>query len=267
MNPYDDSGCVWVRGVFLKYGHLVRHLHVRRREILDAVCVTRACVELKTLRVREVEPVLQVPEHEWMYGLSAEEQAEMAEIRWNDAMGGVVDSLTFQQAFEPRSLNLVKTSLAQMEVDWEVTREFWKLLKDNQGLRVLRLDESLKRFMDVVSSEYFIEALASLKDLTDLENDFVQVDLAAVLQAVLDLRRHAKSTDPYGLFSFTQSTRWLTHFELNKTTSCQELLQFLRDTSNVESLSIYSPARTAPCSTLTTPSDERQSYSTPETAD
>ncbi|KAG0043591.1 hypothetical protein BGZ89_006388, partial [Linnemannia elongata] len=107
--------------------------------------------------------------HEWMYNLSAEEQVEMTEVRWKDAMEGVVDSLNFQQAFKPRSLDLSMTTLAQMEVDWEVTREFWMLLRENQGLQVLRLDESLKGFMSVVSSEYFMETLAPLKDLELLQ--------------------------------------------------------------------------------------------------
>ncbi|KAG0065721.1 hypothetical protein BGZ90_001684 [Linnemannia elongata] len=194
MDPNDNSGSDWLRRVFLKYGHLIQHLHVRRREILDAVCVTRTCVELKSFRVGKVDPVgLQLLEHEWMYNLSAEEQVEMTEARWKDAMEGVVDSLNFKQAFKPRSLDLSMTTLAQMEVDWEVTREFWMLLRENRGLQVLRLDESLKGFMSVVSSEYFMETLAPLKDLVDLENDFVQVDLAAVLQAVPDLRRYAKA--------------------------------------------------------------------------
>lgn len=64
-----------------------------------------------------------------------------------DAMGDIVNSLTFQPAFESRRLDLSMTTLAQMEVDRE---------------------------------NYF----------------FVRVDLAAVQQAVLDLRRYAKSTDP-----------------------------------------------------------------------
>ncbi|KAF9324661.1 hypothetical protein BGZ91_002826 [Linnemannia elongata] len=241
MDPNDNSGSDWLRRVFLKYGHLIQHLHVRRREILDAVCVTRTCVELKTFRVGKVDPVgLQLLEHEWMYNLSAEEQVEMTEIRWKGAMEGVVDSLNFKQAFKPRSLDLSMTTLAQMEVDWEVTREFWMLLRENRGLQVLRLDESLKGFMSVVSSEYFMETLAPLKDLVDLENDFVQVDLAAVLQAVPDLRRYAKFTNPFGSFSLTQPVRRLIHVELNKSTSCEELLQFLRNSPNLESLSIHS---------------------------
>ena len=44
MDPNDGSGGDWVRGVFLKYGHLIQNLRVRRREVLDAVCVTRTCV-------------------------------------------------------------------------------------------------------------------------------------------------------------------------------------------------------------------------------
>ncbi|OAQ35794.1 hypothetical protein K457DRAFT_27449 [Linnemannia elongata AG-77] len=82
MDPNDNSGSDWLRKVFLKYGHLIQHLHVRRREILDAVSVTRTCVELKSFRVGKVEPVgLQLLEHEWMYNLSAEEQVKMTEVR------------------------------------------------------------------------------------------------------------------------------------------------------------------------------------------
>ncbi|KAF9540492.1 hypothetical protein EC957_004065 [Mortierella hygrophila] len=118
MDSNDVSGGDWVRGVFLKYGHLVQHLHVRRREVLDAVCVTRACAELKTFRVGKIEPVrLRLLEHEWMYDLSEEEQVEMAEIRWKNAMEGGIDGLTFRHAFNPRVLDLSKTTLAQMEVN------------------------------------------------------------------------------------------------------------------------------------------------------
>ncbi|KAF9151610.1 hypothetical protein BG015_006438 [Linnemannia schmuckeri] len=247
MDPSDGSGGEWARGVFLKYGHLVQDLRIQRREVLDAVCCTQACTMLKTLKFGKMEPVgLQELEHEWMYDLSPEEQTEMAEIRWQDAMEGIVDSVTFQQAFEPRSLDLSKTTLAQMEVDWEVTRGFWMLLKKNKGLQVLRLDESLALFMDLVSDEYFIETLRSLWELRDLENDFVQVELAAVMQALPDLRRYAKFTDPCGPLSLTEPVRRLTHVEVNRSISCQELSQFLKNAPNLESLSIQSLNHAAP---------------------
>ncbi|KAF8944617.1 hypothetical protein BGZ47_003987 [Haplosporangium gracile] len=239
MDPSDGSGVEWARRVFLKYGHLVQNLRIRRREILDAMCCTQACTMLKTLRIGKIKPGgFQELEHEWMYDLSPEEQAEMAGIRWQDAMEGIVDSVTFQQVFEPRSLDLSKITLAQMEVDWEVTRGFWMLLKENRDLQVLRLDESLTLFMDLVSSEYFIEILRSLRELRELENDFVQVELAAIMQAVPKLRRYVNLTDPCGPLSLTEPAQRLIHVELNRSTPCQELFQFLRNAPNLESLSI-----------------------------
>lgn len=173
-----------------------------------------------------------------MYDLSPEEQLEMVEVRWQDAMESIVDNVTFQQAFEPRSLDLQLITLAQQEVDWEMTREFWKLLRENRGLQVLRLDESLGMFMDHVSDEYFVETLRSLNELTDLENNLVHIDLAVVLEVLPGLKRYAKSTDPCGPLSLTQSGRHLTHVELKTSATCQEILQFLKDAPNLVSLSI-----------------------------
>ncbi|KAG0288355.1 hypothetical protein BGZ96_007859 [Linnemannia gamsii] len=239
MNPSDSSGGEWARGVFLKYGHLIQHLHITRREVLDAVCGMHACTLLKTLKVGKMEPTgFQELEHEWMYDLSPEEQQEMVEVRWTDAMGNIVDSITFQQAFVPRSQDLRMVTLAQQEVDWEVTKEFWRLLRENWGLQVLRLDESLGMFMDHVSSEYFVETLRLLEDLTDLENDFVDIDLAVVLEVLPGLKRYTKFTNLYDPLSLTQPARRLTHVELKTSATCHKLLQFLKDAPNLVSLSI-----------------------------
>lgn len=57
MDPSDCSGSEWARGVFLKYGHLVQHLRITRREVLDAVCGMNACTLLKTLKIGILEPI------------------------------------------------------------------------------------------------------------------------------------------------------------------------------------------------------------------
>ncbi|KAG0273445.1 hypothetical protein BGZ95_010739 [Linnemannia exigua] len=146
--------------------------------------------------------------------------------------------------------------LQEVEHEWMYDfsqEEQLEIVEKNTGLRVLRLDESLAEFMDIVTEEYFFETLASLPELVVLENDLVVVDMAVVLDRVPTLTRYAKLSDPISALSLshTQVALKLTQVELKARPTCWELFKFLRDVPNLDSLRILGLAHVndqQPCS-------------------
>ncbi|KAG0365024.1 hypothetical protein BGX24_004303, partial [Mortierella sp. AD032] len=151
-----------------------------------------------------------------------------------------------------RKLDLSKT-LVQQEVGWKVTRNFWIMLRSNTGSRVLRLDESLSEFMDIVTEEYFFETLAFLPKLVVLENDFIMVGIEVVLDSILTLKRYVKLSDPIATLSLlhAQTALQLTQVALKARLTCWEFFNFLRNAPNLDYLRILELAHVnsqQPCS-------------------
>jgi hypothetical protein len=89
LDNFYEGGSTWLMAVFGRYRYLVRELRVQRREILDVVAGTQCCLQLWVLRIGKMQPLRsQAIEYEWMFDLSQEEQLEMVELRWQDAMEG-----------------------------------------------------------------------------------------------------------------------------------------------------------------------------------
>ncbi|KAF9929293.1 hypothetical protein FBU30_001723 [Linnemannia zychae] len=188
-SPPEGKGKNWIFALFAKYGHHIRHLHIRWRIILDAAGSGRNCTRLQSLSI-----------HDMTKARTSDEQAEDARL-WTlefnsrsaadracpGAVGPILSS-EFDGVFEPAPVHL--RSLAQQNQDWITHQKFWLLVRQNPGLHTLRSHWSLLELACVKNTEFFYETLALLPNIREIDNQIVCVDFGRFLDQVPNLRRY-----------------------------------------------------------------------------
>ncbi|KAH7044419.1 hypothetical protein BKA57DRAFT_440512 [Linnemannia elongata] len=223
----------YIRGVFVKYGSHIRHLCLHWRTTLDAACIGNHCSGLQSLRVAHIRhSQIQQPEYEWMEDLDREEQDEMIALRWELAMEDLTGC-----PFLTRKMPFGRT-LAQQELDWSTSKHFWTFIRNNRQLQSLYLHKSLGEFMEDVSLPYLVDTLASLKDLTLLENNYVAIDLDHIFGRLLVLEKYSTAFSPSGSNALIQPSLQLRYARFLNVCTYRELLRILSHAPNLESLSV-----------------------------
>ncbi|KAK3818226.1 MAG: hypothetical protein JOS17DRAFT_757391 [Linnemannia elongata] len=223
----------YIRDAFVKNGSHIRHLWLHWRITFDAACIGNHCSDLWSLHVAHIRhSPIQRPEYEWMEDLDREEQDEMIALRWEIAME---DSSVCP--FPTRRGPFGRT-LAQQELDWSTSKHFWTFIRNNRQLQSLYLHKSLGEFMEDVSMPYLVDTLASLKDLTLLENNYVAIDLERVFGRLVALEKYRTAFSPTGSGASTQPSLQLRDAGFLDSCTYRELLQILSCAPNLESLSV-----------------------------
>ncbi|KAF9126180.1 hypothetical protein BGW39_006813 [Mortierella sp. 14UC] len=196
MSDYDSEETIgkgkderWIRAVFAKHGHLVRHFSVSWMVLIDfaydvgtftqlhSIAPTLIGVKLSKRAKTNWRQRMDVTEAEG--GLSYE-----AHVR--EGAQGTLLSPSFAGALTP-ALSEWRT-VHEQEQDWETMQKFLLLVVHNPGLRRLYLDMTLKNLAIIQDIECFYRILRMVPELTTLENNFLAVDLNRILESAPNLR-------------------------------------------------------------------------------
>ncbi|KAG0273197.1 hypothetical protein BGZ95_010983 [Linnemannia exigua] len=226
-----------IRNLFVKHGCHIRHLRLHWRTTLDAACSGMHCSGLRSLRIGRIRhPQIQQPEHDWMADLDRQEQDEMTTLRWEIAMSDI-STVASSLPFPTRKAALGRT-LAQQELDWSTSKHFWTFLRNNRQLKSLCLNKSLDEFLEDVSVPYLVDTLASLKDLSELENNYIAIDLDQILGRVSNLKRYNSMFSPTGSGVSNQTSLQLRSAGFLGVCAYREFLRILSRAPNLEFLSV-----------------------------
>ncbi|KAG0366666.1 hypothetical protein BGX24_003589 [Mortierella sp. AD032] len=161
--------------IFRKYGHHIRELTISWKVIISAALMEGACSQLVSLTI---------------YTLNSETKRDILEKR------GVPDGRSYvvNQPGHPMLSPILEggvmkdmwsngRSERQQQMDWIVTQQYWLLVRQNQGLRVLEL-KRMPQWMGGLSQEaFFYETVRLLDRLVDVTMDDFEVDLNRLLIA------------------------------------------------------------------------------------
>ncbi|KAF9121824.1 hypothetical protein BGW39_010231 [Mortierella sp. 14UC] len=235
LGHHDSNNSI--RNAFVKHGSHIRHLRLHWRTTLDAVCIGNHCSGLRSFHIGRIRhSQIQQSEHDWMEDMDKEEQDEMTALRWELAMSDI--SITaYSPAFLTRKPAFGRT-LAQQELDWSTSKHFWIFLRNNHQLKNLCLDKSLGEFMEDVSLPYLVDTLASLKNLSALENNYIFIDLDQVLDRLSKLERYNTAFSPSGCGVTNRPSSQLRSAGFLGVCVHRELLGILSRAPNLESLTL-----------------------------
>ncbi|KAG0275660.1 hypothetical protein BGZ95_008529 [Linnemannia exigua] len=178
----------WLRTVFTKHGHLIRHLTIHWIPTLDAVGLSNTCTRLLSLSIRNTQR-----------SVSDEEK----EHRSNMCDRGFVDAdqeederllrLPDEYSLSPLLGNALhpskdwRRSDKKHRQDWMSGQRFWMLVLNNPRLRKLVIGRHLKDLCGVRSVDILNDIIAGLHSLTTLENTFYNESLETTLTRNLAL--------------------------------------------------------------------------------
>ncbi|KAG0201156.1 hypothetical protein BGX33_010496 [Mortierella sp. NVP41] len=180
----------WIRAIFTKYGHHVRHFCVSWTVLIncafDVGTFTRLCSVSPTM-VGMSSTVRQRLELMDRMNLSGLDGATTYAARMLVAAEGAQLSPLLAGAFKPVFADW-RTVLEQQQ-DWETMQKLWLLIiHNNPGLRRLELSRTLRRLADVQDVECLYRILQNLPELTSFTNEYLPVVLDRLLDSCSNLR-------------------------------------------------------------------------------
>lgn len=181
----------WIFALFAKYGHYIRHLHIRWKVVLDAAGFGNNCTQLRSLCIYDMNDVrtsVEAAEDARLWTHPSQGGGRAAIDRARQGAVGPLLSPDFEGVFQPAPVRL--RSLPQQEQDWITHQRFWLLVRQNPGLRVLRTHWSLFQLSRIKSMVFFYETLAMLPDLRDIDNQILCIDFGQLLTRVPNLQHY-----------------------------------------------------------------------------
>ncbi|KAF9137756.1 hypothetical protein BGX30_009921 [Mortierella sp. GBA39] len=181
----------WIFALFAKYGHHIRHLHIRWKVVLNAAGSGNNCTQLRSLCIYDMTNVrtsVEAAEDARLWTLPPQSNGRAAFDRARQGAVGPLLSPVFEGVFQPAPVRL--RSLPQQEQDWITHQRFWLLVRQNPGLRVLRSHWSLFQLSRIKFIEFFYETLAMLPNLRDIDNQILCVDFGHLLTRVPNLQHY-----------------------------------------------------------------------------
>ncbi|KAG9064988.1 hypothetical protein KI688_002307 [Linnemannia hyalina] len=188
MSEYDSEDAVgkkdeeWIRKVFDKHGHLVRHFSVSWTLLIDCAFDTGTFTQLHSISTSFIG-VRQSRRKQ------IEFQHRMSLV--NDGHGlpfvsgcaevarRVLLSPLFTDALTPKSAG--RSTVREQEQNWETIQKLLLLVTHNPGLKRLQLDQSLKNLAGIKDISCIYQILRTLPELATFESDFLAVDFGRVL--------------------------------------------------------------------------------------
>ncbi|KAF9352812.1 hypothetical protein BGX26_009375 [Mortierella sp. AD094] len=243
----------WIRSIFAKYGHHIRHLDIRWPFTIEAASREGACRNLESLTIHTLE----------FYGSMKEEEEHKEAVRkhsialhnhralglpLNEFMGtelwvgapevaGPLLSPAFEGIFEPNAQSKLKL---QWERAWMTIQYYWLLVRQNQSLHTIEYDSDHDTAYRVTSKEFLYSTWCSLPKLTHLHFNDRSLELNTTLDRLPNL--HSLGSD----VSFTNIALEKTFTNLRilsmrgpESILIRSVLIFLKHLPNVESLCVY----------------------------
>ncbi|KAF9156797.1 hypothetical protein BG015_001129 [Linnemannia schmuckeri] len=181
MSEYDSEDAVgkkdeeWIRTVFAKYGHLVRHFSVSWTLLIDCAFDDGTFTRLNSISTSFIG-----------MNQSMRKQRELRRrVSLTENEGGaqgVLLSPLFAGALIPTSVGW--SALREQKQNWETMQKFFMLVTHNPGLKQLQLDRTLKNLASIQDIEFIYQILSTLSELTTFENSFLALDLSRLLNSV-----------------------------------------------------------------------------------
>lgn len=190
MSEYDSEETVgkkdekWIRNVFAKHGHLVRHFSVSWTQLIDCAydvgtftqlhSISTSCIGAKRSMGGELNLKHRM-------GLTEHEGWPSYASRCRESIQGALLSPFFAGALKPASAGW--NTAREQEQNWETMQKFLLLVSHNPGLRKLHLDPTLKNLAGIQDMECIYRILRVLPELTTFDNSLLHVNLNCLLES------------------------------------------------------------------------------------
>jgi hypothetical protein len=168
----------WLRGIFSKHGHLIRHFTITWKILIDITNDSNCCCNnVQVLSTFDVSENI-TEEEEWEEWWLSNQIMGQAATKYRPgnptAQVGRTLSPQFEEMLAPLKAN--GRTPDQQKRDWETVQRFWMLVRQNPSLKSLRLDEGFNRLCDIKDPQFVYKILGSLIQLSELENNVVALD-------------------------------------------------------------------------------------------
>ncbi|KAG0298921.1 hypothetical protein BGZ96_004228 [Linnemannia gamsii] len=190
MSEYDSEDAVgkkdekWIRNVFAKHGHLVRHYSVSWTLLIHCAYDAGTFMQLHSISTSFIgmkQSMRRQLNLRHRMGLMEHEGRLSYASRCRESNQGALLSPLFAGALKPTSAGW-NTALEQ-EQNWEAMQKFLLLVNYNPGLRKLYLDLTLKNLAGIQDMDCIYRILRVLPELTTFDNGFLEVDLNRLLES------------------------------------------------------------------------------------
>lgn len=242
----SGKGEGWIRLVFKKYGSFISCLRTRWKIIITAAFSESACTRLTTLSTFKLEQSHTIQEEaELLRALTASLE---------ETFGSLL--LAFQPAFRADHPTISSLFVGMMEPskarfrtmdrqrqDWIAAQSLWLLIRQNPGLRTIRLDWDLKDMCSLTSLDFLYDGiLRMLPSLVSLESHTIPMDLKRLLECVPSLQSY-RTLHPVDVENFSSSGSGaeygqLRELEIPGVLTRQSLARLLRKFPNMQHLQI-----------------------------
>ncbi|KAF9125860.1 hypothetical protein BGW39_007100 [Mortierella sp. 14UC] len=179
----------WLHSIFVKYGHLIRHLSLSWKASIYAAGLSGQCTNLLSLSLATSVLNKTAKESQALSRARSLIPEEGGRTEGQRRLLGVAGPLLvpeFEGLFSPRAA--LWRTVSEQEQDWMTNQHLWKLIRDNSALRTLRLALSEAELCNITTAEGVYDILASLKDITHLESTMYAIFLDRLLERVPTIR-------------------------------------------------------------------------------
>ncbi|KAF9119925.1 hypothetical protein BGW39_011806, partial [Mortierella sp. 14UC] len=201
----------WVKTSFEKYGHHIRHLNVHWNVVLEAASLSSKCRNLCSL---SLDVVLRNHLSPSTVIVAVDEDMRLSWMSGSDESSMCEDYLRHGRDVE----------------------RFWTLARHNPGLVLITFPRI--GTIEDVTQEYVLETLSMMKDLKELDLEWMPLDLPALLDAAPQLGR-LRGFALEKLLSLQQDYNRLRYLNYRNKIDIPELLQLLNHLPQLEELQIW----------------------------
>ncbi|KAG0281252.1 hypothetical protein BGZ95_005622 [Linnemannia exigua] len=222
----------WVMHIFSKYGHHIRELTISWTVIISAAFMDEACTRLVSLTIhrlyketkRDVLEKQGIPEGR-SYAVNKPGLPMLSPI----LEGGVMKDMWSNGRPERQQQN-----------NWIVAQQYWLLVRQNQGLRVLNLKRMPQWMGGLAREAFFYETVELLDRLVDVTMDDFEVDLNRLLIAQPRLLRFRTLLNFHNRHVLTTTFSGLRLVECKGFMSPVSMVAMLSRLPDLEELRLYS---------------------------
>ncbi|KAG9064996.1 hypothetical protein KI688_002315 [Linnemannia hyalina] len=228
-----DEG--WLRSIFVKHGHLIRHLSLSWKVSILAAGLSGQCTNLLSLSLttsalnkttREAEALATAKRFKLEDGGRTEGE------RAKKGVTGPVLVPEFEGLFVLRAA--MWRSVAEQEQDWTTNQHLWQLVRSNSSLRTLRLSLSEAELCKMATIDVVYDILSSLKDITRLESTTYAILLDRLLDRVPTIQHVQMDSARVGDGFATRTFLGLQTLVIKTFVSSKLFLELLHSLPNLE---------------------------------
>lgn len=228
----DES---WLRGIFAKHGHLIRHLSLSWKVAILAAGLSGQCTNLLSLSLTTSVLNKTVLEEEALTrakNLKPENGGRSEGERMQKGATGPLLMPEFEGLFLPRAA--MWRTVAEQEQDWTTNQHLWQLVRGNLALRTLRLSLSEAELCKMATIDAVFDILSSLKEIARLESTTYPNQLDRLLDRVPTIQHVQMDSVCVGDDFPTRTFIGLQTLALKTFVSSRFFLQLLHSLPNLE---------------------------------